>query len=259
MRSELSRAPATGLPARIRRFALLWSGTPFHPQWFSFKAKTGARKRAAEVAAGIVLDIGCGQAALRTEVSANSRYVGLDYPATGKAWYGAEPDVFGDARSLPFADGSLNRILLLDVLEHLPEPERSLHEAFRVLAGDGRMLITIPCLYPLHDEPHDYQRFTEHGLRRRLAEAGFVDIRVEALGTPAETAALLFNIALAKWAADMVRVTPLALLLAWPLVVVIPLMNLAGRLAGVFAGEDRFMPYAYRVECAKSAVGEPVP
>lgn len=234
-----------------RRLALRVAHTPLHPQWFSFKAKARAAERVAATASGTVLDIGCGNGSVRANLPAGCAYIGLDYPATGKDWYGAQPELYGDAQALPLRNECVDRVLLLDVLEHLAEPERSLQEAFRVLAGGGRLVINMPCLYPLHDQPRDYQRFTEHGLRHRLAEAGFIDIEVAACGAPIETAALLLNIALAKLAANMSAVTPLALLLVWPLALLIPLVNLLARVIGVFSKEDRFMPYAYLVECAK--------
>ena len=35
------------------------------------------------------------------------------------------------------------------------------------------MLLTVPFLSRLHEEPHDYFRFTKYGLRRMLDQAGF--------------------------------------------------------------------------------------
>lgn len=35
-------------------------------------------------------------------------------------------------------------------------------------------------MYPLHDEPHDYRRFTEHALRRLLK--AFKEVRIEHKG-----------------------------------------------------------------------------
>lgn len=46
-----------------------------------------------------------------------------------------------DAATLPFADGSLRFIGMLNVFHHLPRPEEFLNEAARCLMAGGRMLI----------------------------------------------------------------------------------------------------------------------
>jgi hypothetical protein len=47
-----------------------------------------------------------------------------------------------------------------------------------VLRPGGALLLTIPFLWPEHEQPWDSQRFTHFGLRRRLEAAGF---RVETM------------------------------------------------------------------------------
>jgi Methylase involved in ubiquinone/menaquinone biosynthesis len=47
----------------------------------------------------------------------------------------------GDARALPFADASFDLVLFHTVLCHVPEPERALREAHRVLRPDGWLVI----------------------------------------------------------------------------------------------------------------------
>jgi SAM-dependent methyltransferase len=51
-----------------------------------------------------------------------------------------------DAGALPFADGALASIVMLDVFHHLPEPERFLREAARTLRGGGRVVMIEPWL-----------------------------------------------------------------------------------------------------------------
>jgi demethylmenaquinone methyltransferase/2-methoxy-6-polyprenyl-1,4-benzoquinol methylase len=46
-----------------------------------------------------------------------------------------------DAAALPFADGSLDGILVVDALHHFMEPTRIVDEMLRVLNRDGRLLI----------------------------------------------------------------------------------------------------------------------
>lgn len=49
-----------------------------------------------------------------------------------------------DAHFLPFKDGSLNNIVLFDVLHHLQEPTRFFWEAQRVLKPQGRIVVMEP-------------------------------------------------------------------------------------------------------------------
>ena len=43
----------------------------------------------------------------------------------------------------------------------------------RVLKPGGHAWLSIPFVYPIHNEPYDFQRYTEYGLRREAADAGF--------------------------------------------------------------------------------------
>ena len=58
--------------------------------------------------------------------------------------------------ALPFADGSFDRGLCLDVLEHLtfPEQTRALAELFRVIAPGGELLVSVPNLAHLQSRAH---------------------------------------------------------------------------------------------------------
>lgn len=229
----------------MRRLALVLSRTPFHPQWFSFRAKIRAADFVANTATGRLLDVGCADAALRGRIAARCHYVSLDYPATGKELYEARPDVFGDAAALPFGSNTFDNVALLDVLEHLKEPRASLCEIARVLRPGGELFVNVPCLYPLHDEPHDYQRPTAHGLRYWLTQAGFQVNRIEARGAPAETAALLLNLVLARIAVRLSRFFPPLLLVASVLLPLFALVNLIGWGVGCATRKDDFMPFAY--------------
>ncbi|MBI2363091.1 MAG: methyltransferase domain-containing protein [Elusimicrobia bacterium] len=47
-------------------------------------------------------------------------------------------------KPLPFADGSLDLITSLAVIEHVDDPKVVLREARRCLSGDGRLIVTTP-------------------------------------------------------------------------------------------------------------------
>lgn len=72
-------------------------------------------------------------------------------------------DLSADAMDLPFDDGSLQNIVMLDVLHHVPVPKRALKEFERVLARGGRLIMLEPGITPgsylfyklFHPEPVD--------------------------------------------------------------------------------------------------------
>ncbi|MDS0299116.1 methyltransferase domain-containing protein [Halogeometricum sp. S1BR25-6] len=51
------------------------------------------------------------------------------------------PVVRADAGSLPFRDGGVDAVVVVDALHHLPDPERSLREAARVVAPGGVVVV----------------------------------------------------------------------------------------------------------------------
>jgi SAM-dependent methyltransferase len=79
---------------------------------------------------------------------------------------------------LPFGDGSFDLVTTLDVLEHIEDDVAALAELRRVLRPDGLLLIAVPAfmfLWGKQDEvSHHHRRYTAPGVRRALAEAGFV-------------------------------------------------------------------------------------
>ena len=54
------------------------------------------------------------------------------------------------------------------MLEHVAAPERAIAELHRVLAPGGALVLSTPFVFEIHEAPHDYYRFTEHGLRQLL-------------------------------------------------------------------------------------------
>lgn len=134
---------------------------------------------------GVLLDVGCGQMPYRDHILARNpnikRYIGLDF-ATGKYAERRQPDLTWDGLAIPLADASVDCAMATEVLEHCPDPLPVLKEIRRVLAPGGSLFFTTPFLWPIHDAPHDHYRYTPYALERLLAEAGFCDVHIKALG-----------------------------------------------------------------------------
>ena len=56
----------------------------------------------------------------------------------------------------------------------------------RLLAPGGKVLLNVPFYYQLHEEPHDYYRYTEFALRRFAENTGFEVLHLEAIGGAVE-------------------------------------------------------------------------
>lgn len=229
--------------------------TPIHPQWLVNRRDGSIRTWIGSQAQGRVLDIGCSDGGMANYLSGASQYIGLDYPQTAVGWYHTKPQIFADAVRLPFCSESFDTVFLLDVLEHIPDADRALAEASRVLKIEGLLIVKIPFLYPLHDAPLDFIRLTKFGLERKLAVIpGMVPVARISLGTPIETAALLMNIALAKVNLELFQRKSLLLLVTLPF---LPLMviaaNLMGAFMGLFSKDKQTMPYSICIAAKKQA------
>jgi SAM-dependent methyltransferase len=125
-----------------------------------------------------VLDIGCGLQPYRAFLDGDRvEYVGLDRPGPLSA-----PTVIGSAESLPFEAHSFDAVISTQVLEHVPDPRGALLEAVRVLRPRGTLVVTVPGVWPAHEVPYDYWRFTRHGLESLLARCGIEPAIVQPLG-----------------------------------------------------------------------------
>ena len=178
----------------IRKWLETLTRTPLHPQWLL------GRRRVPEgiaSATGTLLDIGAAEGWIEPHLPAGVHYVALDYPPTGRDLYGVRPHVFADAAHLPFLNEHFDGVVCLEVLEHVSDPATVMKEIERVLKRGGRAWISMPFLYPLHDAPFDFQRYTEFGLRRDVQRAGLEIVTLRKSGHAVRTAGLLMCLAIA--------------------------------------------------------------
>lgn len=129
---------------------------------------------------GDVLDIGCGAgnvARAIAERQADLRVHGVDVSASAlKAARWAAPHIdfrMAPAEALPFKDGSMSAVVMLDVLEHLEDPATVLREIHRVLRPGGLFHIALP----LEVQPWTlYRLVTRLGWKAKLHHCGHIQL-----------------------------------------------------------------------------------
>jgi len=87
-------------------------------------------------------------------------------------------------KPLPYADGSFDGALAMNMLYILEEPPRALGELLRVVKPGGRLIATFAYLFPETPEPHDYWRWTREGVRHLLEGTGWSEIVIVPVGGP---------------------------------------------------------------------------
>ena len=157
-----------------------WSVWKFN--WLANHKIIAALRRARAHARGVLLDVGCGTKAFAPCFEGRiTRYYGVDLP--GSLYVGAaRPDAWARGEALPIRDASIDTVLGLSMMTYFPEPLRPIEEARRVLKPGGMLLLEFTQMAPLHDEPHDYFRFTRHGAEWLLRRAGFTPIEFIPIG-----------------------------------------------------------------------------
>jgi SAM-dependent methyltransferase len=148
---------------------------PSHAWFLHYRSLFADLQKTARLARGRMLDIGCGnkpfEEVFRESVSA---HFGCDVVQSSES----RADVICSATDLPFKDESFGTVLITQVIEHVADHQAMLREAFRVLEGNGVLILSGPMYWPLHEEPHDFFRFTEHGFRFILQKIRFESIKI---------------------------------------------------------------------------------
>lgn len=97
-----------------------------------------------------ILEIGVGEGHVMTRVRERfpqASLAGLDLPDAELAGHWREaglPCMFGDATRLPFADGTFDLVMAIEVLEHVPGPEAALRELARVSGPASTLVASVP-------------------------------------------------------------------------------------------------------------------
>lgn len=131
-------------------------------------------REAGQSTRGRLLDIGCGNKPYRSLFREVDDYVGCDITQSSENLV----DVICPADNIPLPDSSFDAVFCTQVIEHVANFPRLLKEAFRLLKPEGKLFVSGPMYWYLHEEPYDFHRFTKYGLQNALENAGFERIQI---------------------------------------------------------------------------------
>jgi SAM-dependent methyltransferase len=131
---------------------------------------------------GKVLDVGCGQMPYKEMITSDSaQYIGLDIEST-EIYDNYKPDLTWDGVSMKIEDGSIDNVLLTEVLEHCPDPSVTIREIHRVLKKNGHVVFSVPYVWYLHESPWDFYRYTPYSLKHLFEKNGFEIVQLSRSG-----------------------------------------------------------------------------
>jgi SAM-dependent methyltransferase len=210
----------------------------------------GQTKAVAEVfaqhLAGEVIDLGCGVMPYADLLPQSvTSYLGIDTP------HGVgQPHLFGDVQNLSMlSDACCDAVVCLEVLEHIPEPQKAVAEIARILRPGGTVILSVPHLSRLHEIPYDYYRYTEYGIEHLLRQVGLEPFDVAIRG------------GLFAFLGHQVSTVVLALVWRWPKLRGLAqfinkwLVTLPCFALDQIGGQRRLFPLGYVVAARKVATG----
>ena len=132
---------------------------------------------------GKLLDFGCGAKPYKALFKNVESYIGVDIEDEGHHDHTNENiDVYYDGNTIPFDNETFDSILTSEVLEHVPDIDKTLKDLIRVLKPNGKILITVPFVWQEHEMPYDFRRLTVTGLKKHLTDNDLEIITEEKTG-----------------------------------------------------------------------------
>ena len=154
------------------QFSPSFLGVFVNPFWLCRRALNASLTTLAPRLSGTVLDFGCGSAPYKTLLVNSTSYVGLEYDTPENRAH-KRAELFYDGVNIPLEDAAVDGLLATQSLEHIPNPEHIVAEWGRIIRPEGYLLLTVPFMWPEHEMPYDFYRYTSNGLRNILEQQGF--------------------------------------------------------------------------------------
>ena len=77
---------------------------------------------------------------------------------------GKNPDINGDIAHYKLPESTYDAVFMIEVLEHVRDSRLVPDQLYHTLKDGGRLFLSTPFIFPLHERPHDYYRYTRYGL-----------------------------------------------------------------------------------------------
>ncbi len=82
------------------------------------------------------------------------------------------PDIVDDIVNSTISSNSFDYIVCAEVLEHVEHPHKAANNLISILDDGGKIFISTPFIFPTHDAPYDFFRYTEFGLKKIFSGKG---------------------------------------------------------------------------------------
>ena len=109
----------------------------------------------------LILDVGCGELPYYHRL-VKGRIISTDMKKSKTT------DIICDSHNIPLKKERFDKLICINSFYYFSDPFKAINEFSRVLKKDGKLIMAMPFIYPIHDVPVDKYRFTEYGIRNLL-------------------------------------------------------------------------------------------
>ncbi len=89
-----------------------------------------------------------------------------------------KPDLVLDITNLSkIKSKSIDLVFCMEVLEHVKNPFKAVSELKRVLKKGGIIIASTPFVFPIHDEPYDFFRYTRYGILELFKDFKLIELK----------------------------------------------------------------------------------
>ncbi|MCF6240441.1 MAG: methyltransferase domain-containing protein [Bacteroidales bacterium] len=93
------------------------------------------------------------------------------------------PDIVLDVANMQNIETeSIDIVNAIELFEHVEKINEGINECFRILKTGGKLILSVPFLFPVHADPYDFQRWTITKWEKELTKAGFKIEKTEIMG-----------------------------------------------------------------------------